>query len=72
MMSGEEREKQVKDHLVANQEAIQIPAENDSLVEKFGRNGRHPKREQLPLKLYLNNHIVSLHKERNLVFVDDL
>lgn len=40
--NGEEREEQVGDHLVANEEAIKIPAENDGRVERFGKDGRYP------------------------------
>ena len=45
---GEERMKQVGDHLVANEEAIEIPTENDDRVERFGKSGRYSKREWRP------------------------
>jgi hypothetical protein len=35
---SEERDEQVRDHLVAIEEAIEIPAENDGHVEKFGKD----------------------------------
>ena len=31
-------------YLTVNEEAIEIPAENDGLVKRFGKVGRHPKR----------------------------
>ena len=42
---GEECEEEMGDHFVANEEAIEIPAENDSHIEKFGKDGRYSKRE---------------------------
>lgn len=38
---GEEREEQIGDHLVA----IKILAENNNRVERFGKDGRYPKRD---------------------------
>ena len=42
---GEEREEQVRDHLIPNEEAIEIPTENISHVERFDKNERYPERE---------------------------
>lgn len=42
---GDEREDQVKDHLIANEDAIKISAENDDRVGRFGKNGKYHKRE---------------------------
>ena len=36
------------DHLVANEEAIEIPMENDDCVEKFDKDERYFKREWCP------------------------
>ena len=36
---GEERNEQVEDHLVANEETIKIPAENDNRNEKLSKDG---------------------------------
>ena len=36
------------DHLVVNEEVIKIPVENDGGVERFGKDGRYPKRERHP------------------------
>ena len=41
---GEKREEQVRDHLIANEEAIKISVKNDSQVEKFANNGNSPKK----------------------------
>ena len=35
-------EEQVRDHLVANDEAIEIPAGNDDRVDRFGKDGTYP------------------------------
>ena len=40
---GKEREEQVRDHLVANEKAIEIPAKNNGRVERFGKDGRYRK-----------------------------
>ena len=34
------------DHLVTNEEAIEISAENDGRVERFGKYGRYSKSER--------------------------
>ena len=47
---GEEREEQVRDHLIANEEANEIPVENDDRVERFGNDGRYSKGERHPSK----------------------
>ena len=49
---GEEREEQVGDHLIANEEAIEIPTENYGRVEVFKNNGRYPKRSDVHLESY--------------------
>ena len=43
---GEERNEQVGDHLVANEETIKIPTENDGRDKRFGEDEQHPNREQ--------------------------
>lgn len=35
----------MRDHLVANEETIEIPVENDNRVEIFGKDERCPKTE---------------------------
>ena len=54
---GEERKEQVGDHLVANEETIEILVENDSHVERFGKDGKYFKREQPPSGEWWKNHI---------------
>ena len=70
---GEEREEQVGDHLVANEETIEIPAENDGHVERFGKDGRYPKRERRPPGEWWKNHILPQHGEEraNVALLDD-
>ena len=46
---GEEREEQMRNHLVANKKTINLPANNDGRIEKFGKGGEFPKRERHPL-----------------------
>ena len=40
----EKCEEQVEDHLVANENIIEKPTEYDGHVERFGKDGRYPKR----------------------------
>ena len=54
---GEERKEQVGDHLVANEERIETLVENDSHVERFGKDGKYFKREQPPSGEWWKNHI---------------
>jgi hypothetical protein len=58
---GEGCEEQMEDHLVANKEAIKIPAEHDIRVEKFGKDRRYPKKEQCPPGEWWKNHVLSHH-----------
>ena len=46
---GEQRNEKMGDHLIANDEAIKIPTENDARVEKFGKDKRYSTRERPPL-----------------------
>jgi hypothetical protein len=39
--SWNDGEEQMGDHLVANEEAIEIPTENDSRVKRFGKSERY-------------------------------
>ena len=45
---GEERNEQVGNHLVAYEETIEVPVENDSHIEGFSKYGIYPKRERRP------------------------
>ena len=45
-----ECEEQVGDQLVANEDAIEMPTEYDGRVEKFYKDGRHPKRRGVHLE----------------------
>ena len=56
---GEERDEQVRDTLVANEEAIEIPVKNDGHIERFGNDGRYLKRERRPPGEWWKNHILS-------------
>ena len=47
---GEEHKEQVEDHLIANEEAIEISTENDGRVERFSKDGRYLKRERRPFR----------------------
>ena len=38
----------MEDHLVTNDEAIEIPTEKDDCVERFGKDGRYHKRKWRP------------------------
>ena len=58
---GEERKEQVRDHLVANEEAIENPVENDNRVERFGKDIRYSMREQRLPKKWWKNHSLSQH-----------
>ena len=71
--NNEERKKQVRDHLVANEEAIEIPENNDGRIERFGKDGRYPKREQRLPKEWWKNHILPQHGEQwtNVTLLDD-
>ena len=57
-------EEQIGNHLVANEEAIKIPAKNDGHVEKFGKDRRYPKRERHPPGKWWKNHILPQHGEK--------
>ena len=63
----------MEDHLVANEEAIEIPVENDGRVERFGKDGRYPKRERRPPGEWWKNHILPQHGEEraNVALLDD-
>lgn len=37
-------------HLVAYEEAIEIPVKNDGYIESFGKDGRNPRSERRPSK----------------------
>lgn len=43
---SEEHKEEVRIHLVAIEEAMEIPAKNSSHVERFNKDGRYPKHEQ--------------------------
>ena len=70
---GEEREEQVDDYLVANEEAFEIPVENDGRSERFGNDGIYPKRVQHPPGEWWKNHILPQHGEEHasVVLLDD-
>lgn len=44
---------------VTNEKTIKIYADNESRVERFGKDGRYPKREQHPSREWWKNHILS-------------
>ena len=62
------------DHLVANEESIKLPAENDGRIERFGKDERYPKRERHPPREWWKNHILPQYGEEraNMTFLDDL
>ena len=68
-----QRNEHVRDHLVTNYEAIDIPMENDGRVERFIKYKRYPKREWHPHGEWWKIHIVHLHSEEptNIAFLDD-
>ena len=70
---GEERDEQVRDPLVANEEAIKIPAKNDGRDERFGKDGQYPKRERCPPGEWYKYHILLQQGEKriNMTFLDD-
>lgn len=43
---SEEREKQVEDHLVGNEELIERPVGNDGRIKRFGEDRRYSMRER--------------------------
>jgi hypothetical protein len=47
-IDDEEPKEQVGDHLIANEEAIEIPMENDGHLKRFGKDGRYLKKERHP------------------------
>ena len=61
------------DQLVANEEAIKIPAENDGRVDKFGKDGRFSKRERRLSKEWWKNYILPQHgkEHANVTLLDD-
>ena len=61
------------DHLVANEEAIEMPAENDGHVERFDKDGSYSKREWRMPGDWWNNQILSQHGEEwtNVALLDD-
>ena len=71
---SEKYKEQVRDHLVANEEAIKIPAENGGPVERFSKNGRYPKKERCRPGEWWKNHILPQHSEEraNMTLLDDL
>jgi hypothetical protein len=73
-MCGEERDKQMRTHLVANKEIINIPVENDGHDEKFGKDGRYPKRKRHLPREGWKNHILPQKGEKwvNVLLLDDL
>ena len=46
------------DHLVVNEEAIEICTENDDCVERFGNDGIFSKKERRPHGEWWMNHIL--------------
>lgn len=46
----EEHEEQLRNRFVANEEAIERPPGIDDHIERFGKDGRYPKREWRPPK----------------------
>ena len=63
----------MRDHLVANEETIEISTKNDGHNERFGKDGRYPKREQLPPGKWWKNHISPEQGEKwtNVILLDD-
>ena len=59
--NGEEHKEQVEDHLIANEDTIKILAKNDNHVEKFGKDGRYPKKKWRPPGEWWKKHILPQH-----------
>lgn len=70
---NKEHGKRVEHYLAVNEEAIEIPVENDGLVKRFGKVGRHPKRERHMPREWWKNHILPQHDEErtNMTCLDD-
>lgn len=51
----------------------QLPVENDDNVERFGKNGRYPKKEWRPFWKWWMNHILPQHSEEhaNVAYLED-
>jgi hypothetical protein len=64
--NSEKCEEQVRDHLVANEEAIRIPAVIDGHVEIFGKDEKCPKRERHMPREWWKNHTLSQHNEEHI------
>ena len=56
---NEKHKKQMGDHLVANEETIAKPAENDGHIKELNKGGRYPKNEQGPPREWWKNLILS-------------
>ena len=70
---SEEPEEQVKDHLVANEKAIEIPTENDIRLERSSKDRRYLKRERRSPGEWWKNYILPQHSKEwaDVAFLDD-
>lgn len=71
---GDERDEQVEDHLVANEDAVETLAKNNSRDKKFGKARRYLKNKRCPLGDWWKKHILPRHGKKwaNVTLLDDL